>query len=217
MPTDVDLPREGMIYQREQYQKGGMSRRYWDYKDNLLIKYARDSGEIIDVGCGEGILLEKLAGLFPKKRIVGIDAESENLEICRKYGLNVAPGSVYRLEFDNESVDCVIFSEVIEHLNEAEKAIGEIARVLKKNGILILLFPNDTTFKLFRIAALMIKEAFYDTGHAKQWRPKEMKRFLDDSGLKTVVSKSIPFYFWPVSLHHLIVAKKVYSYTENLK
>ena len=196
------------IYQREQYQKGGLGQWYWDYRDKRVISHIKDEYSILDIGCGEGITLEKLIHRFPNKNIKGIDYSRENVEVCKGYGLPVDYGSVYNLKIDDNSVDCVIFLEVIEHLSDYKKALREICRVLKPNGFLILIFPNDRIFKIARILTFKFKEAFYDSGHVKQWTPKIMKRVLEQLGFEISKIENIPFYFWPCSLHCLIMAKK---------
>ena len=162
----------------------------------------------MDIGCGEGITLEKLIKRFPDKTIKGIDYIQENIEICRKHGLPVEQGSVYDLKINDNSIDCVIFLEVIEHLTDYKKALREIFRVLKTDGSLIMIFPNDKIFKIARILTFKFKEAFYNPGHVKQWTPKKMKRALEQLRFKVLKIENMPFYFWFSSLHCLIVAQK---------
>jgi len=207
MPVDVGLNKEGMIYQREHYAQGGIGVAYWDYRDRSAFRYVR--GEtILDVGCGEGITLEKLLGAFPGKQISGIDAESENIAICRQQGLPIIPGNVYQLPIADVSVDCVLFLEVIEHLTEPARALAEIRRVLRPRGRVIIIFPNDAMFKIARIMTGMIREAFYDPGHVMQWTPGKIRRALQSLGFSVIAAHSLPFVLWPVSLHYLCVADK---------
>jgi ubiquinone/menaquinone biosynthesis C-methylase UbiE len=209
MPVDVNLPKEGMIFQREQYQKGGIGRWYWDYRDKKILDCIKEEKQIVDIGCGEGILMDKILQKFPEKTILGIDASSENIEICKAHNLNVYYGNVYELPLDNEFVDCVLFIEVIEHIYNPELAIEEIRRILKKGGKLILLFPHDSVFKLARLITFKFEEAFYNAGHVAQWTLKEIGRLLESSGFRIVSKKNIPFYLWPISLHGLVVAIKL--------
>jgi ubiquinone/menaquinone biosynthesis C-methylase UbiE len=209
MPVDINLPKENIIYQREQYQKGGIGRWYWDYRDREILKFIDDRKTIVDIGCGEGILLEKIVQRFTQKTAFGIDASIENVSICRTHNLKVYAGSVYELPLDDDSCDCVLFIEVIEHLDNPEKAIKEIHRVLKKDGELILLFPHDCVFKLARIVTLNIREALYDAGHVRQWSPSEMIKFLNKNGFETRYRKNMPFYLWLFSLHCLVVSRKL--------
>lgn len=207
MPVDTGLKREGMIFQRDQYAKGGLGVRYWDHRDRVAFRYVTGS-DILDAGCGEGITLEKLVKLFPKTHVVGIDTEPENLEICRKHGLPVRSGSLYALPFADASFDAVLFSEVIEHLSEPEKALTEIFRVLRPGGKVIIVFPNDRTFFLARLALGMVREAFYDPGHVRQWTPRQIQRALGAAGFVPLAAHSIPFLFWSICLHHVAVAQK---------
>ena len=207
-PVDSSSKSKDCILQRKQYQKGGLGRWYWDYRDKKVISCVKDEYYILDIGCGEGITLEKLIKRFPNKDIRGIDYIQKNVEICKKHGLPVEYGSVYNLKIDDNSVDCVIFLEVIEHLSDYRKALREIYRVLKPNGSLILIFPNDRIFKIVRILTFKFKEAFYDPGHVRQWTPKIIKQALKQLGFKIANIENLPFYFWPFSLHCLIIAKK---------
>lgn len=209
VPVDVNLPKENVIYQREQYQKGGIGRWYWDYRDREILKFIDDRKTIVDIGCGEGILLEKIVQRFTQKTAIGIDASIENVSICKTHNLKVYAGSVYELPLDDSSCDCVLFIEVIEHLDDPEKAIKEIYRVLNKDGKLILLFPHDSMFKLVRILTFKYKEAFYDAGHVRQFNPKDMERMLETASFRVLLKKNLPFYLWMISLHCLIVAKKL--------
>lgn len=209
MPVDVDLPEEGMLYQRKQYQKGGIGRWYWDFRDKEIMKCIEDSKRIIDIGCGEGILLEKIVQMFPEKKVFGIDPSIENIEICKAHNLEVYHGSVYSLPLDDLAVDCVLLIEVIEHLDHSDRAIHEIQRVLMKNGILIVLFPHDRIFKYTRILTFKFKEAFYDAGHVKQWTPNGMQRLLGSTGFEIISKKNLPFHKWLISLHCLMVARKL--------
>ena len=99
--------------------------------------------------------------------------------------------------------------EVIEHLDFPEDVIAQIHKILKPGGKLLIVFPNDLVFKIARILTLKIKEAFYDPGHVKQWKPQLMRLFLSEFGFKVCFSKSIPFFSWNTSLHCLVAARKI--------
>ena len=195
MPVDVKLQKEGMLYQREQYQKGGVGRWYWDFRDKAVLKCLDDNKTIVDIGCGEGLLMEKVAKRFPAAKIIGIDPSPENVAICESYNLDVFTGSVYELPFDNKSVDSILFIEVIEHLDYPDFALKEIQRVLKQDGKLVLLFPHDSVFKLARILTFKFREAFYDAGHVKQWHPAEITKILKQCGFQIILRKIFHFIY----------------------
>ncbi len=209
MPVTKFNKNQETIYQREQYAKGGIGRWHWDKRDQLVLNLVRSTDlTIVDIGCGEGITLEKIHRLFPDRKVLGIDILPENIDICRQQGCNIKQGDVYKLPLPSESVDFVLFMEVIEHLKDSEIAIQEIRRVLVPGGRLVLVFPNDKVFKIARILTLKFQEATYDPGHVRQWKPYDMRNFLNNEGFTPAFLRNIPFYFWPVSLHCVMAADK---------
>jgi len=209
MPVTEFNQTQQTIYQREQYAKGGLGRWHWDKRDQVALSLVRQSDlAIVDVGCGEGITLEKMHRLFPERKVLGIDFLPENIDICRYHGCKVELGDVYNLPLSSKSVDFVLFMEVIEHLEDPETAIQEIHRVLVPGGRLVIVFPNDMVFKIARILTLRFREAAYDPGHVRQWTPHDMRGFLSGQGFTTTFFRNIPLYFWPVSLHCIMAVDK---------
>ncbi|MBW1842609.1 MAG: class I SAM-dependent methyltransferase [Deltaproteobacteria bacterium] len=209
MPVTKSHQKQETIYQRDQYAKGGLGQWHWDRRDQTALSLVRPSDRtIVDIGCGEGITLEKMHKLFPERRIVGIDNLPENIDICKNHGCNAKTGDVYNLPLPSNSVDFVLFMEVIEHLEHPETAIQEIRRVLVHSGRIVIVFPNDMVFKIARILTLRFREAAYDPGHVRQWTPGDMHDFLTGQGFTPAFSRNIPFNFWPVSLHCIMAADK---------
>jgi ubiquinone/menaquinone biosynthesis C-methylase UbiE len=210
MPVTKLNQRQEAIYQRAQYSKGGIGRRHWDKRDHTALNFIRPTDQtIIDIGCGEGITLEKIHRLFPERNVMGIDNLLDNVDICNRHGCSAVRGDVYNLPFLSKSVDCALFMEVIEHLEHPEKAIKEIRRILVPGGRLVIVFPNDWVFKIARIITFRFREAAYDPGHVRQWTPYEIRSFLSKQGFTSVFSKNIPFYLWQISLHCVMAADKI--------
>ena len=199
-----------LLYQRDQYQKGGIGRWYWDWRDKKIFDYIEKSHRnILDIGCGEGVTLGKLIARYPERNILGIDIMTENVAICQRFNLPVLQGSIYNLELADDSLDICIMSEVIEHLDNVELALVSLRRVLRPGGDLIIVFPNDQVFKIARIMFLKFKEAYADPGHLRQFTPRIIRKVLPQSGFKIIKVKNTPFYFWPISLHCVVLAKKI--------
>jgi ubiquinone/menaquinone biosynthesis C-methylase UbiE len=209
MPENEKQTNGEVFYQREIYKRGGIPRWYWDFKDEQVIKLISQTDQyIVDIGCGEGILLEKICKRFPLKNISGIDFMQENIVICQNYNLPVTRGDIYSIEIPDSSVDVVLLCEVIEHLVYPEKAIKEIYRILRPGGKLIILFPNDVFFAFTRFLTLKFKELFHDYGHVTKWTHHKLSKFLEPLGFHSTITKSTPFFFWNISLDGLMIAIK---------
>jgi SAM-dependent methyltransferase len=210
MPVDVHKRDARVLYQRQQYAQGGLSRWYWDFRDRAVLSHIGPGDRrLLDLGCGEGITLERLVEGFPDREVLGIDLDPENVAICREHGLPAREGNLYHLGLEDNSFDVALFLEVIEHLHQPGLALREIHRVLAPGGKVIVVFPNDVNFMLARLITFKFKEARYDPGHLRQWTPGEMAKALEAAGFKVTVQRMLPFYLWRLSLHALLVGEKV--------
>jgi SAM-dependent methyltransferase len=209
MPVNEKDTTSDRIYQRDQYAKGGLGKLYWDLRDRLAFSFlTANHRDIADLGCGEGITLEKLRAIYPDRNVFGMDILQENIDICRKHGLPVRQGSIYHLDLPDQSIDAALFMEVIEHLDRPEAALREIHRVLRPGGRAVIVFPNDCFFKCARLLTLRFKEASYDPGHVRQWTPRGASAALRQVGFRTIGSRNAPFFLWVLSLHCVMCAEK---------
>jgi len=194
------------VSQREAYARPGVGRKYWDIRDRITLGYVRE-GRILDAGCGEGITLEKLIRQFPDCQVEGLDVDPANIEICRQHNLPVRQGSILQLPYDDNTFDTCTFMEVIEHLQQPEQALAELARVLKPAGRLLVVFPVDWAFFLARVICMRFKEAMFDPAHLRQWSTRALKAAMRKVGLRVFAARSMPLP-WPMKLHGLVVGEK---------
>ena len=109
-----------------------------------ILKLPSDS-RILDFGCGVGRLSQWT--LFKDHRYFGIDQSEEMIETSKKYfGSNkYLRFELYdgkKLPFEDNSFDCVIAIWVLQHIiddNDLQNLMNEFARILKKNGELMLI------------------------------------------------------------------------------
>jgi len=113
-------------------------RPWYDYAAGLVPPAAR-AGRWVDLGCGQGELLERCGegGGF------GLDFWSANARAAAKAGHPSVAGDLnHALPFRDASLDGLALVEVIEHIVRAEALVDEMARVLRPGGWLVLTTPN---------------------------------------------------------------------------
>jgi len=123
---------------------------YWWYvglRDlvfSSIVKFrgdVRKNSRILDAGCGTGATLE---GLNDYGESYGIDISDEAVRFCKQRGLrNVIKGSVEEIPVGDDFFDLVTSLDVLYHrkVENDTKALKELYRVVKNNGILILNLP----------------------------------------------------------------------------
>ena len=110
-----------------------------------LTKYSlNESGTMLDVGCGEGRHIFGIMQNYPEMKCIGLDMDDDSLvkaeegyeffESISNAGAEFLKGSAYSLPFQNNSLDLIVCSEVLEHLHQYNDAVKEIHRVLKPGG-----------------------------------------------------------------------------------
>lgn len=107
------------------------------------------NGIVLDIGSGAGYGADHLAQ--DGRSVLGIDYESRVARAAaRRYqrkGLAFACMDGMQLGVQNASVDLVCAFQVIEHLRDPERFVGELARVLRESGRVILSTPNALTHR----------------------------------------------------------------------
>jgi ubiquinone biosynthesis O-methyltransferase len=154
---------------------------------------AKPNEVILDVGCGNGRDLIQLATKGCK--CVGIDLSSKMIEEARKEllknnieGVKLEIGDATNLRFSNQIFDKVFASEVLEHIPDYNKAISEMARVLKPSGCLVITTPNRRSlygFDRYVISEKILKRKSRHPYDA--WKTfNELASALNNNGFKIV-------------------------------
>jgi len=162
------------------------STREWQlfYQEQIsqLQKYLGGGIEICDVGCGLGSFLEicDKAGWFT----YGIDISEYAIEEAKKARRTKAKLAVHDIQDGipfEEELDVITCFDVVEHLENPEKALTNIYLKLKKGGILLLTTPNLRSRVWKRISGWQ-----QDETHISLKKPEEWKKSLDGIGFRVI-------------------------------
>lgn len=124
---------------------------------NYLLKGEKlKNVKLLDAGCGTGWFSQK--ALSYQAKVYSLDLGDKLLEKTAEkcdYKSKLIKGDILALPFQNNYFDIVISSEVIEHTHKPKKAIAELVRVLKENGILILTTPNKLWYPVLFLSSML--------------------------------------------------------------
>jgi SAM-dependent methyltransferase len=192
--------------QREAFRKRLLSRKYREYLEWSVLREIEPGLPILDIGCGEGLMLESLRG----EVAVGLDLCPANVKICQERGLEAYEGDACDLPawVDRHAWGTCLLTNVLEHLVRPEQALEEIREVLLPGGRLIVLIPNDPAFKRARWLLGRKEEAEAYYGHEREWDPGSLRSALVDAGLQVRKMVNLPLLVWGLSLHCLAVAER---------
>ncbi len=113
------------------------------YHVQLIARYFGDMrrGVALDAGCGKGRFARVLLEWNPGLRVVGMDLALAMLRATPEEAWRVC-GTLTDFPFADGSFDYVYATESLEHAVDIEKAVGELCRVLKPGGRLVIIDKN---------------------------------------------------------------------------
>jgi len=113
------------------------------YHVQLILEYFGDLNgkRVLDVGCGKGRFARVVAERFPRSAIVAFDLAEAMLQRVPT-GIGRCAGSMTALPFKRESFDCAYATESLEHAVDIDAAVGEMCRVVKPGGRVVIIDKN---------------------------------------------------------------------------
>jgi SAM-dependent methyltransferase len=99
--------------------------------------------KVLSVGCGPGVLLNEVSGLYPSIRATGIDISADRIQEAIQRNrenprLQFVRGDAQAMQFSSDSFDFVYSRMLMQYLREKEKAVAEMVRVCKRGGTVLL-------------------------------------------------------------------------------
>lgn len=148
----------------------------------LITEFLGGPGQLLDVGCGAGALLDVAQdmGWTAEGQEIGVSGAEE----ARSRGHRVHVGELSTLALPNESIDAATMIEVIEHLDDPQPELDRIAKLLRRPGCL-LLTTGDIGTTASR--ALGVKwEYLRPPGHVSYFTRKALTLLLLRSGFSRI-------------------------------
>jgi len=149
---------------------------------------------LVDIGCGEGVVLKMLEKYVCNKNCIGIDIDPSNIKLSKgnapfcKYKI----GNIYNLPFNENSFEIVMCLEVLEHLEKPEKALSELYRVNSK--YVIISVPREPVWRVLNMARGKYWKDLGNThGHINHYNSKEIVNLIKKQFKILRVLKPLPW------------------------
>jgi 2-polyprenyl-3-methyl-5-hydroxy-6-metoxy-1,4-benzoquinol methylase len=153
-------------------------------------------GSLLDVGCGEGVLVHRWAARLGAARVVGIDLEEESIQAG--WAERQAPNLEYRvmeaanLPFADGEFELASAIEVLEHLPDPEHTLSEMARCARGN--LLVSVPREPLWRMLNMARGAYWPALGNTpGHLNHWSRRSFVELLSRHGEVVEVRSPFPW------------------------
>jgi SAM-dependent methyltransferase len=198
-PPSVTVDREGTVTGNT-YDKYGSTnpvvrRLMATFERTLDELFAQaDPASILDVGCGEGVLVQQWAQRLGDRRVVGIDLDDPALRA--EWAKRQAPNLEYRvmraenLPFADSEFDTASAIEVLEHVPDPEHTVAEMARVAER--WLLVSVPREPLWRGLNLArGAYVRDLGNTPGHLNHWSKRSFVALLQRHG--EVVEARSPF------------------------
>lgn len=186
--------------------------------ETIIEKLAlKDKDRVLDCGCGDGLFLVAIREVS-RCQLHGLDFDKKNLRLASQYlkgsSVKLKHGDVTKMPFGNQFFDKIYCTEVLEHVINDRKALAEIKRVLKKNGLLIVTVPNhnypflwDPINKILEsVSGKYIQGGFWAgiwNKHRRLYYLNEITDLINQSGFQVKERLALTHYCLP--FNHLIL------------
>jgi 2-polyprenyl-3-methyl-5-hydroxy-6-metoxy-1,4-benzoquinol methylase len=151
---------------------------------------------VLDVGCGEGVLVQRWAERLVDGRVVGVDLEEDSIQAG--WAEHAAPNLEYRvvetaeLPFAANEFDLASAIEVLEHVPDPERTLAEMARCARSH--LLVSVPREPLWRALNMARGAYWSSLGNTpGHLNHWSRRSFVALLARHGEVVRVRSPFPW------------------------
>ncbi len=159
----------------------------------LILKYGDEIDSINEIGCGEGYLSSFTLSLnVASVKACDFSEKIVNFAQKRESNVHFYIGNIYDLKRENDNADLVICCEVLEHLENPEKALDKLSKIANK--YLLISVPNEPIWRVLNVARGAHLKRFGNTpGHINHWTSKQFYELVSNYMQIIEIRKPLPW------------------------
>lgn len=154
---------------------------YHEVMADRVVKYAPDTGDVLEIGCGSGHILAQIRRKNPELRLTACDIDPDCLAAARQ---RVPDLDIFTIDPEGTALDAVeqrfdavLMCHSLEHMPNPILGIQRAMRLLRPGGHLVLAVPNPVRPNVFFSA--LGKKHYVNHGHIYAWDRSHWMNFLE--------------------------------------
>jgi ubiquinone/menaquinone biosynthesis C-methylase UbiE len=159
-----------------------------------VIRYDLPNGQGLDLGCGDGHLMEIILGHVGPRELVGLDIDPHETELARRRNIyrEVVTAPADRLPFSDHQFDFIFSNSVLEHIQGIDGVLTEVARVLRPRGRFLFTVPGADFHRCLKgpwfggDRDAYLRETDARCFHLRYWNESQWSEHLQKAGLTLV-------------------------------
>lgn len=156
-----------------------------------VIKHGLPQGKGLDLGCGDGHLMAILLGHVGQRELVGLDIDTKETKLARRRNIyqKVVTALADQIPFPDGQFDFVFSNSVLEHIQNIDGVLTEVARVLRPGGRLLFTVPGADFHKCLKGPGhgkdrnLYLRETDARCFHLRYWDARTWAHHLQKANL----------------------------------
>ena len=169
---------------------------YENVRNDLIPLIPVDAKCILEIGCAAGMTgreLKKRNGAF----VAGVELNSDAANMAKSVLDDVIQGNIEEIElpYSDESFDCILFADVLEHLIDPLSVLIKVRRLLKTGGSIVACLPNvqfhGLIHQLIEGNWTYAKEGILDETHLRFFTFKEIEKIFVKAGYSIQVVEEV--------------------------
>ncbi len=152
-----------------------------------VSRFLENNSKVLDIGCGNGRFLLSLLR-YGGYELYGTELEGKSADRASRIPqIKLKKGALGENDFSKETFDVITLFHVFEHLAEPERTIDIISKILKKEGVLVMSFPNIDSIqsRIFKGRWLHLDPP----RHLFFFTPKDFIELMKNRGFKLIRQK----------------------------
>lgn len=184
-----DVPRTEVNTLPDAEPKAKPETYYHNVRNDLFPLIPESAGTILEIGCAAGMTgkeLKKRPGVF----VAGVENDPSAAQLAREVLDDVVEGNIEEIDlpYSENSFDCILFADVLEHLVDPLSVLKKVRKYLKSDGTVVASIPNVQFMGLIHHLVdgnwTYQKEGILDETHLRFFTYKEMEKLFVRAGFE---------------------------------